>query len=313
MSPVFLSGRNFTNLDRGGDRGLDHGAADGADHHRRRDRPVGRVDGRPRLRGARLPVLSRRSARGRIPIVLVIGRRSAACSTACSSPASSCRRSSSRSARSRSSAAWPSWCSGPSGVSGFPDWFTSFGFGTVPGTPIPWPLLIFVGWRWSSASPARDVARPPALRDRQERRAPPATPASASPAMKLALFALQRPHRGARRRHPHGSLRQCPRRHRPGPHADRHHDRAPRRREHLRRPGDDPRRRPRGRDARRPRQRPAADERLGRDPEHRRRLLLIVSVVIPNLAHQVSTRVGRGPQVGRGSAATAGAGGAPGP
>ena len=41
-------------------------------------------------------------------------------------------------------------------------------------------------------------------------------------------------------------------------------------------------------------------------------VLLIVSVVIPNLAHQVSTRVGRGPQVGRGSAATAGAGGAPG-
>jgi rhamnose transport system permease protein len=34
---------------------------------------------------------------------------------------------------------------GSSGVTGFPDWFTSFGFGTVPGTPIPWPLLIFVG------------------------------------------------------------------------------------------------------------------------------------------------------------------------
>jgi rhamnose transport system permease protein len=34
---------------------------------------------------------------------------------------------------------------GSEGVSGFPDWFTSFGFGTVPGTPIPWPLLIFVG------------------------------------------------------------------------------------------------------------------------------------------------------------------------
>jgi rhamnose transport system permease protein len=42
-------------------------------------------------------------------------------------------------------------------------------------------------------------------------------------------------------------------------------------------------------------------------------VLLIVSVVIPNLAHQVSTRVGRGPQVGRGSAAAAGAGGAPSP
>src|SRR6185369_14613154 len=32
---------------------------------------------------------------------------------------------------------------GSQGVAGFPDWFTSFGFGTVPGTPIPWPLLIF--------------------------------------------------------------------------------------------------------------------------------------------------------------------------
>lgn len=34
---------------------------------------------------------------------------------------------------------------GPRGVSQFPDSFTSFGFGTVPGTPIPWPALIFVG------------------------------------------------------------------------------------------------------------------------------------------------------------------------
>ena len=38
-------------------------------------------------------------------------------------------------------------------------------------------------------------------------------------------------------------------------------------------------------------------------------VLLIVSVVIPNLAHQVSAWMGRGPQAGRGSAATAGAGG----
>jgi rhamnose transport system permease protein len=33
---------------------------------------------------------------------------------------------------------------GPKGISGFPEWFTDFGFGTVPGTPIPWPLLVFV-------------------------------------------------------------------------------------------------------------------------------------------------------------------------
>ena len=34
---------------------------------------------------------------------------------------------------------------GPRGVSGFPQWFTDFGFGTVPGTPIPWPFLVFIG------------------------------------------------------------------------------------------------------------------------------------------------------------------------
>jgi rhamnose transport system permease protein len=32
---------------------------------------------------------------------------------------------------------------GPRGVSGFPQPFTEFGFGTVPGTPMPWPLLVF--------------------------------------------------------------------------------------------------------------------------------------------------------------------------
>jgi rhamnose transport system permease protein len=30
------------------------------------------------------------------------------------------------------------------GVSRFPEPFTDFGFGTVPGTPIPWPLVVFV-------------------------------------------------------------------------------------------------------------------------------------------------------------------------
>jgi rhamnose transport system permease protein len=33
---------------------------------------------------------------------------------------------------------------GPRGVSSFPDAFTSFGFGTIPGTPIPWPLTVFI-------------------------------------------------------------------------------------------------------------------------------------------------------------------------
>ncbi len=34
---------------------------------------------------------------------------------------------------------------GPLGISKFPAEFTAFGFGTVPGTPIPWPLLVYVG------------------------------------------------------------------------------------------------------------------------------------------------------------------------
>ncbi len=33
---------------------------------------------------------------------------------------------------------------GPRSVSGWPDWFTSFGFSDVPGTVIPWPLVVFV-------------------------------------------------------------------------------------------------------------------------------------------------------------------------
>jgi rhamnose transport system permease protein len=32
---------------------------------------------------------------------------------------------------------------GPQSVSDFPAWFTGFGFGKVPGTPFPWPFLVF--------------------------------------------------------------------------------------------------------------------------------------------------------------------------
>jgi rhamnose transport system permease protein len=33
---------------------------------------------------------------------------------------------------------------GPQAVSDFPDAFTNFGYGTIPGTSIPWPLVVFV-------------------------------------------------------------------------------------------------------------------------------------------------------------------------
>ena len=32
---------------------------------------------------------------------------------------------------------------GPRGISGFPPQFSAFGFGTIPGTPLPWPFVIF--------------------------------------------------------------------------------------------------------------------------------------------------------------------------
>ena len=31
------------------------------------------------------------------------------------------------------------------GISDFPDWFTTFGFGSVPGMPIPWPFIVYIG------------------------------------------------------------------------------------------------------------------------------------------------------------------------
>jgi rhamnose transport system permease protein len=31
------------------------------------------------------------------------------------------------------------------GVSSFPDWFSTFGFGTLPGVPVPWPFVIYLG------------------------------------------------------------------------------------------------------------------------------------------------------------------------
>jgi rhamnose transport system permease protein len=33
---------------------------------------------------------------------------------------------------------------GPRGISGFPDWFTTFGFNAIPGTPVPWTLIPYI-------------------------------------------------------------------------------------------------------------------------------------------------------------------------
>ena len=98
---------------RGRHRGRDHVAADGADHHRRRDRPVGRVDGsacRRRSSASCTPPASR--SRSAIPIVLVDRRARRAAQRRPRDPCSACRRSSSRSARSRCTADSPSSSSG---------------------------------------------------------------------------------------------------------------------------------------------------------------------------------------------------------
>ena len=106
LSPFFLTRRQLLEPARRPHGGGDHGPADDPDHHPRRDRPVGRVDGRP---GQRRPRAScgRRACRSRSR-----SRSSsswapwAGSSTARSSPAAACRRWSSRWARSPCSGAW---------------------------------------------------------------------------------------------------------------------------------------------------------------------------------------------------------------
>ena len=80
---------------------------------------------------------------------------------------------------------------GPRGVSDFPPAFTELGFGDVPGTPIPWPFVIFLALAARARHRAPpDLDRPPDLRDRQERRDGALLRASASPASGIGLFVL---------------------------------------------------------------------------------------------------------------------------
>ena len=188
-----------------------------------------------------------------------------------------------------------------------PDWFTSFGFGTVPGTPIPWPLFIFAGLAvvlgmvlhttWlgrrifaigKNASAARysgvGVAR-----------------------IKLVLFVFNGVDRRARRRHPHARFASA--------------------RADIGQGltltvvtivllggvnifggrGNDPRRRPRSRDTRRPGNVLRLTNVSAEIQSIAVGLLLIVSVVIPNLARQVTHGMGRVHEAGR-PPPTAGAG-----
>ena len=233
-------------------------AADDAGHHRGRDRPVGRVDGRPVERRPRLPVGGRRPdldrrrcscivlgalgglmngllvARGGLPsLVVTLGTLALFRGLALI-------------------------VLGPQGVSNFPPEFTTLGFGYVPGTLIPWPFVIFIGLAiilgivlhrtWigrqvyavgKSTGAAAVLRRPrPAAADQPVR--------------------AERPHRRARRRDPHLAAVERPRGRRAGHDPDGRHRRAARRRQHLRRPRDDPRRRARRAHRRRDAERAAA-------------------------------------------------------
>ena len=86
-------------------RGRDHGAADDADHHQRRDRPVGRLDPGHVQRAARLPVGRPLADAGDLRRARSCSGWPRACSTACWSPGSGCPRWRSPSARWRCTAA----------------------------------------------------------------------------------------------------------------------------------------------------------------------------------------------------------------
>ena len=95
-------------------------------------------------RGPRNPVCRGRPDRARHPASCSWSVRSAACSTACSSPGWASPRWWSRSGTLALYRGLALVVLGSRGVSAFPDWFTTFGFGTTPGIPIPWPFILYL-------------------------------------------------------------------------------------------------------------------------------------------------------------------------
>ena len=108
LSSEFLTTDSFTTGSLDFSRGRADGAAADAGDRRRRDRPVGRLGAGALERADGLRCGTRPAGRADHPDLPRSPARCAAPSTACSSPASGCRRWRSRSARSRCSAGSPS-------------------------------------------------------------------------------------------------------------------------------------------------------------------------------------------------------------
>ena len=151
---------------------------------------------------------------------------------------------------------------GSNGVSDFPDWFTTFGFGNLPGRPSHGHSSSSSrsrsSWASSSTAPGSGVSSTRSARTQARR----ASPASGSTRVKLLLFVLSGTGRRAGGGHPGRPDVECASRRRTGLTLDVDHDRAAGRRRHLRRPGLDPGRRSRGFHIGRAAERPAADERV---------------------------------------------------
>ena len=160
-------------------------AADDAGRHHRRDRPVGGQRARADLHGAgpAVDVGRHLAAAARSRSCLRARRACSARSTACSSPCSGCRRSRSRSARWRSTAAWRTSCSatGRSPTTRSPGRRNAIA--PIPGTTIPWidprRRRARGGVRRACCTPPRSAAA--CTRSATTPR-PPRSPASRSPA-----------------------------------------------------------------------------------------------------------------------------------
>ena len=134
-------------------------------------------------RGPRNPVCRGRPDRARHPASCSWSVRSAACSTACSSPGWASPRWWSRSGTLALYRGLALVVLGSRGVSAFPDWFTTFGFGTMPGIPDPVAVHPVPGpGRRARRTAPPDLGRAPDLCHRQELVGRLATPASRSPA-----------------------------------------------------------------------------------------------------------------------------------
>ena len=154
--------------------GRDRGPADDADHHHRRDRHLGRLDGRP-LRGDDGGVPRERPAdRGGDARSASSSGCWPAPSTASSSSTACCPRWSSPSARWRSIAASPRSSSRSAASAAFPSGTRRSASARIAGTPIPWSSIIFIICFIGFADlPAPDPLGPGALRDRQQPRGRP--------------------------------------------------------------------------------------------------------------------------------------------